>query len=250
MSAKKLRIIQATDLHISPSDAPVNRYDSRKNWLAALTAIQNLEPDLLVLSGDLASLKGEIESYQWLANTLTDIDIPYEIMMGNHDKLNTLKSIFSISEQDVIGRKLCYQRQYQGQPIYFVDTADHTLSDAQIEWLQQCDQAENKNALLFIHHPPIDCGTAFMDKNHALKEREKVWAVLSQLKHIQHIFCGHYHTERSIYLDNKNVHITPSTMNQIQTELNGFGAEHSVAGWRVIDWDGAQLITHVHYLWD
>ncbi len=65
---------------------------------------------------------------------------------------------------------------------------------------------------------------------------------------IKNIFCGHYHTDKTIIKEGKNIVITPSTMFQLSTDQIEYKVDSYRAGWRLIEWDGAQLKTSVFYL--
>jgi len=92
------------------------------------------------------------------------------------------------------------------------------------------------------------CNCEFMDRKHSLRNHEEVWQVLTELPAINHIFCGHYHTEKSVRRDGKFVHITPSTMLQIDKKTCKFNVENTLAGWRMIEWHNDDFSTYVEYL--
>lgn len=242
-----LRLAQLSDIHITPTDEPIRGMDSRRHFLAVLEELRDEALDLLVISGDLAFNEGETEAYEWIREALADFPVPYLLMMGNHDNLHNLDAIFQL-ERDQLNGYLCYERDIKGYHLLFLDTAAHQLPSVQQEWLAERCEADARPKLLFMHHPPLHCGCAFMDGRHYLRNRDSVWEQLCRHDNLPFVFCGHYHTERHIMRDGKQVFITPSTLMQIGQDHEKFSIEHMRPGWRMIEWDGEELRTHVHYI--
>ena len=237
-----LTLIQISDVHIPASADMVCDVDARHNLLTLLKVFKQQTWDLLVVSGDLAALYGEIEAYRWLKQQLDALQRPYVIIAGNHDRRDTLSQVFTFKDLPVkLNHPIYYRYDIHDLPLLFLDTSDNTLSDNQIDWLKQQDQHLTQPALLFMHHPPIDCQCYFMDKRYPLLNRDAVWSQLKKLKNIQHIFCGHYHTAKRLYRDGKWIYICPSTMNQINPLNPNYSASDKTPAWRVIQWDGEQV---------
>lgn len=244
-----LTIAQVSDIHIGETAELQNNVDMRQQFLAVLTALKAYPLDLLVLSGDLALLAGEMPAYQWIKQQLIDFPVPYVIMAGNHDSVENLIEVFEVPEQDLVGYALCFSRQIKGRTLLFLDTASYRLSDSQQAWLQRQLAKTTEPVLVFMHHPPTLCDCRFMDSRYSLQNIEEVWPILAEAPNVQHIFCGHYHTGRDCEREGKQIHITPSTMLQIDTESTEFVVASRDAGWRLIEWhaDG-NLYTQVNYL--
>ncbi len=243
-----LRIAQISDLHIAATDAAHYNLDVRAHLRAVVTAILAQQPDVLVVSGDLAAIAGEPEAYVWLDEIFQEFTCPVHIMMGNHDRLAAFNSAFKL-DNNIQNQQLYYRIDYPETTLLFLDSAPANLSGEQLDWLQAQDQML-EDALLFVHHPPLLCGSVFMDDKHKLKNHEESWEVIRKLKHIQHIFSGHYHTERTLCVDNKSLHLTPSTMLQIDTKHPTFKQQHAFPGWRWIEYDGQRLQTWCDYIFE
>ncbi|MCV6636545.1 metallophosphoesterase [Candidatus Albibeggiatoa sp. nov. NOAA] len=240
-----LRIVQLTDIHIDTPDKPYYDIDVKGKFLSALEKISTYpDIDLLIISGDLAAHEGEIESYQWIEQQLKYVTVPYIVMAGNHDNMQNMQQVFDIDENHLHDGMLYFRQEVKGFPLLFLDTANYFLPQIQLDWLKKQPHVPS---FLFMHHPPTFCNCIYMDNKYPLQNRDEVWPQLVQLPHIEHIFCGHYHTARSIFKDQKAIHIAPSTMLQIAACTKGFGAANHHPGWRVIEWDGKQLNTFVEY---
>ena len=243
-----MRIIQITDLHIAEISQPtILDIDVWSKFRRVLAQAKNLKPDLLVVSGDLCYDVGQLSIYRWIKDELDLSGLNYQVMPGNHDDSSMMAAVFDVPLQENT-RENFYSKQYDTGKILFLDSAKAVLSDDQWNWLEQ-ELESNDPMLIFIHHPPLLANTPFMDNNHSFKQKERFAEALAQKKKRTPIFCGHYHTERSIQSTYFNVFITPSTMAQIDAENPDYALDHLTPGFRMIDWDGEQVITSVKYLW-
>lgn len=247
MQSEMIRIAQISDIHIGGSPDPVQDIDVRTNFLQVLQAVTQMEIDLLVLSGDLAAEEGEPGAYQWVQETMHDFPVPWVVMGGNHDQVSTMAQYLDIQD-DLKNGLLYFQREVKGRHLFFLDSSQNVIQTEQLDWLYQQVSAIPHEVLLFIHHPPALCGCHFMDERHPLRNIEPVRETLRSLPNIHNIFVGHYHTEKLVVQDYKNIHLTPSTMMQIDTHAPSFRMEHVRPGWRIIDWGLDRMDTEVHYL--
>ncbi|MEN8217118.1 MAG: metallophosphoesterase [Pseudomonadota bacterium] len=248
MMSNNLVIAQVTDLHIGPSDISYRGIKVREQFLDVLQVLANKELDLLVLSGDLAAIEGEPEAYAWLRQVLTTFPYPYIVMAGNHDHAVRMKRAFDLADSDMSRGMLYFSRTIKGKRLLFLDSSSYRIPKQQLEWLSTQLADSRERVLLFIHHPPLLCDCQFMDECHALQNIDDVLQVLDQSPQIQHIFCGHYHADKTVEKNGKSFHLTPSTVFQIDTENPEFAIEHTKPGWRIIEWENRQVQTYVEYL--
>jgi len=245
----KLVIAQVTDLHIGSSDVLYRGLNGRKQFVEVLQVLAKTKLDLLVLSGDLAASEGEPEAYAWLRQVLTTFPYPYVVMAGNHDHAVRMKRAFDLADSDVSQGMLYFSRTIKGKRLLFLDSSFYRIPKQQLEWLNTQLADYKKPTLLFVHHPPLLCECLFMDECHCLRNIDEVWRVLDQLPQIEHIFCGHYHADKTVLKNGKSVHLTPSTIFQIDTENPQFAIKHnSKPGWRMIEWVGNKVQTYAEYL--
>jgi Icc protein len=243
-----LIMAQVSDLHIGPSNLLYRGINARQQFLGVLQVLANKPLDLLVLSGDLAALEGEPEAYAWIKQTLATFPYPYIVMVGNHDHVSRMKRIFELPDSEVSDGMLFFSRVVKGRRLLFLDSSPYRIAKQQLEWLTIHLAEQSEPVLLFVHHPPLLCGCQFMDEHHALQNIDEVWQVLAACPQIQHIFCGHYHAEKTVIKNNKFIHLTPSTVFQIETQNPPFRIEHITPGWRIIEWKETQVQTYVEWL--
>ncbi|RKZ51610.1 MAG: hypothetical protein DRR16_11745 [Candidatus Parabeggiatoa sp. nov. 3] len=247
--ATNLLIAQVTDMHIGPSNVSFRGINVREQFLKVLEVLAKKRLDLLVLSGDLAAAEGEPEAYTWIKAALENFPHPYMLMAGNHDHVIRMRRVFDLPDNEHSPSMLFFAKTIKGKRLLFLDSSRYRVTKPQIEWLTaELAKNDNKPVLLFIHHPPHLCGCQFMDDHHALQTPDEVWQILEQSSAVQHIFCGHYHVDKTVVINDKLIHLTPSTVFQIEADNPEFAIEHTKPGWRMIDCKGTQVRTRVEYL--
>lgn len=249
MIEERLRIAQISDIHIGPTDDLVQNIDVRANFLKCLDAVRGKAIDLVVLSGDIAADRAEPGAYEWVAGIMKDFPIPWVVMGGNHDKISTMQKYFDL-EADLKNGMLYFKREIKGHKLFFLDSSTNKVDSEQLQWLQKEAAQTEDEVMMFMHHPPAICGCLFMDTKYPLRNIDEVRAAFKKIHNMHNIFVGHYHAEKFIVQDGKNIHLTPSTFMQIDTRTPNFRMEHSSPGWRIIDWYNGRLDTEVHYALD
>lgn len=246
MADDRIRIAQVSDIHIGPTEGLVQDIDVRANFLKTLNAILEKAVDLVVISGDIAADRAEPEAYEWVASVLKEYPLPYVLMGGNHDRISTMAEFFEFGD-DLKNGMLYFKRELKGHHLFFLDSSTNVVQTEQLHWLRDEAAKVEGEVLLFIHHPPAISGCVFMDNKYPLQNIDEVRRILKQIPNLHNIFVGHYHAEKFVVQDGKNIHLTPSTFMQIDTRTPFFRMEHTMPGWRIIDWYDGRLDTEVHY---
>lgn len=242
-----MRIIQITDIHIPAKGEETYGIDVHQNFLDSLQKAKSLEPDHLVISGDLCNIDGDRETYEWVKARLELVDIPYSLLVGNHDDGGLMSEVFGLSHLMVNG-ELFYKYFFGNQSCLFLDTGRHLLSEQQLEWLANELRVLQGDVLIFMHHPPLFGGVPFMDNKYALQNRTAVQKILFNHINNIHIFCGHYHVDKVLHQNNVTVYITPSTYFQIDQHSEEFKVDHKRIGLREIVIEDGYMSTAVHYV--
>lgn len=243
----EITIAHLTDIHIGPSTNPIRDIDVRRHFINTLRNIETAAPDLIVLGGDQAARDGELEAYEWIKPHLDQTGIHYTIIPGNHDSIHNLVQVFNLGK-DLKSEELYYIRNMKGFKLVFMDSSREIVSENQLEWLRAETGDPNSPVLLFIHHPPLFCNCTFMDRKYPLKNRDLVFDLMCEQPSIAHIFCGHYHTEKTIRDRHKNIYLTPSTMMQMDPDKADYAISATNPGWRFIRWNGLRMETSVRYI--
>jgi 3',5'-cyclic-AMP phosphodiesterase len=243
-----MRIIQITDLHINSSDEPVNGVDTRLNFIKAMNEAHDLNPEMLVITGDLCYQTGNTEVYKWIKRKLENCGFNnYKIIGGNHDDIISLADVFGLSDI-VIDGELFY---FIEPDLFFLDTAKGYCNQYQLDWFKEnLSAAESLNPLIFMHHPPFKAGVPHMDNSYAYQQSDLFKQICLEAGKFPYVFCGHYHNEITVLNDGISVFITPSTYLQIGMKSDEFEIDHTVAGFRVIDINNNKFKTTVRNVFD
>ncbi|MCG8569848.1 MAG: metallophosphoesterase [Spirochaetes bacterium] len=242
------RIAHISDIHVGLENELPYGVDVRYHFLRILQSVKASAIDLIILTGDVTFRSKAKIPYHWVKEQLDLNQLPYFIIPGNHDDAAEMAEIFNLTDL-LKQNKLYYQKYFKDQSLIFLDSSTAIIDQFQLDWLEQIDKTEQKSHLLFVHHPPILCNCYYMDKKYPLKNHQEVFQRISQLKNVDHIFSGHYHTEKILSIKNKNIYLTPSTFYQIDSQSKSFKIEHHYPGWRYISWNGQRLETQAKYVY-
>jgi Icc protein len=234
MTCKTLKIGQISDIHIGEDENLVQGIDVRSNFLKALHSKSMKDIDLLVLSGDLANEDGEPGAYRFILEQVKDLSVPFLVIPGNHDRLETMAEFFDLGDK-IHNGKCYYKYDICGRTLFFLDSACGVISGDQLEWLKVEAAKESGEVFLFVHHPPCLCGHRFMDSRYSLKNKEEFQSVLAEIPNLTHIFCGHYHSHFELDMGRHKVHVAPSTQMQIDSHAPNFILKSSAPEWMVIE---------------
>lgn len=243
-----MRIIQITDLHINHNDDLVNNVDTRKNFVKVLDEATALNPDLMVFTGDLCYQRSNPKIYEWIKSKLTERNISnYYVIPGNHDNSIELAHSFDL-DHCIHGEELYYIRYPN---MLFLDTSPGYCSIGQWNWLEEMlKNISMENLFVFMHHPPFKAGVPHMDEKYAFSQSEIFRNIFSDYKGKIFVFCGHYHNEITMKIDNFDVFVSPSTYLQISPKTIDFTIDHTIPAYRIIDIDNQILKTSVKYVFD
>src|ERR1043166_2951622 len=90
-------IAQITDMHLRPRGQPANRVvETNMMTERAIDAVIALRPrpDVVLITGDLVD-RGLVEEYEQLKIILRRLDIPFFMILGNHDRRESFRRVFS-----------------------------------------------------------------------------------------------------------------------------------------------------------
>lgn len=243
-----MHIIQVSDPHLADASTATNGVDPREHYTRVVRRIRALAPDHVVLTGDLSLRAPLREDVEWAVNRMRLTEAPLEVVPGNHDDARDVAEVCG-REASLLGERLCYTRAFGDWDALFLDTSRGYLERAQVDWLQQHVQTARRGLLAFMHHPPLACGVPFMDDNHAFQDAgHEVFNILFGGPDPVHVFCGHYHTARTVSVGPHTVHLCPATYLQIDPTSEKFVVASRTPGIRHIVLDGDRLRTWVEWL--
>lgn len=228
-----VKIIQITDLHIDIEGESPFDIDVRQNFLKIIDKIKILEPEHLVISGDLCYRDGDESIYNWIRKVVDATGIPYSVIAGNHDDSALLAKTFEL-EHLMTGDELFFAKKLGKSTTLFLDSSKGYHSVKQLKWLKRQLKNAKDELFVFMHHPPILAGVPFMDGKYALQDIKAIQEIFfAHPKNIS-IFTGHYHVEKSIRINNLLIQITPSLFFQIDQGSVDFKVDHHYIALREI----------------
>lgn len=242
-----MKIAQITDLHIGFDGQDTFNVDVRDNFLLILGEVVFEEPDLIVITGDLCFDQGDKSIYLWIKERLDNTEIPYHVIPGNHDDAEMMMEVFEI-DYSHSEDELYFAKKLSKTTALFLDNSKASHSDNQKKWLKRQLHQADKNLVVFSHYPPAKCNVAFMDNKHPMKDMKDIQELFHKYKKNIYLFCGHYHAEKMIHLDNLHISITPSTYIQINPNKEEFEVDSYQIGYRLIELSKSKCMSRVKYI--
>lgn len=197
------KIIVFTDTHMQPQ-AGAEKPDPDVQLKKGITHVNefNGDADLVVFCGDLTD-KGDVGSYEMLKERLADLNIPYKLLLGNHDNRENFLTVFNDVQLDENGfvqqtidmgsLRLILLDTLHGPPYDYPSSHMGKLCERRLEWLDaQLASAGEKDCIIFMHHPPHNTGFIAMDTI-KLIDGSAFYNVVKTHDNVSQLVCGHVH---------------------------------------------------------
>jgi len=247
-----MRILQLSDIHIGSGPERLEGVDIEENFRACLADGASRGADVVLVNGDLCLFSGDPGSYEWIRSELRNCGLPWLVLPGNHDDSGMMNEAFGLNEHYRPAEREIYRKlEWEGRPVYLLDTAAGDISRAQAEWLRKglAGDAAGPEPLIFMHHPPMRMSVPFMDNiDMPSPDTAAFFDVLAASRSNVNIFVGHYHVEKTARFRNASVSIGPSTYFQIDQVSTDFKVDHLRPGYRLIEIHPDRLLSACHYL--
>lgn len=248
------RIVHVSDLHLRPPGKLLYRQiDTAGAFAKAIRRINALapQPDIVVISGDLANT-GAAAEYAALRALLADLHAPCALLPGNHDDALALRAAFP-GQPWAAGPLAQQRRETDAGDLLLVDSTiageeGGAIGYAQLAWLDAAVR-DDRDALLFLHHPPVRTGIAGMDAI-GLAGATRLAAWLAGHPRVRCVFCGHVHRAVFTSFAGRPLAIAPSPAHQIALDLGGDASAlawtDEPGGMLLIDWEpGVAPVVHL-----
>lgn len=197
------RLAQISDLHlVAPGQLLRKTIDSRTKAEQAFTKALSLNPDALLITGDLAQRKNDIydDVRAWFGQLSAESGISLIAIGGNHDPVDSVDASFStprLAHGPRVGNGVYTLGQHDQLRIITVDTggvgARHGhLEHEQLDWLAEVLQTSAPaGTVLVMHHAPID-SLIQAQRGSGLDNPEALAQVVTGTD-VRVILSGHYH---------------------------------------------------------
>ena len=194
--ARPFLLVQLSDFHIGADWAdgdPVARLAATVESIGA----QSLQPDAVLVSGDLAENAMDAE-YEQVRELLAPLSGPLYVLPGNHDDRRALHRHFGVPGAD--GEPVQYAADLGPVRLIAVDTTrpgedPGALDAARLGWLDdELNKAPTTPTLLAMHHPPLSTGIPVWDEiGLAEPDRQALGDVVARHPQVRRIVAGHLH---------------------------------------------------------
>jgi 3',5'-cyclic AMP phosphodiesterase CpdA len=93
------------------------------------------------------------------------------------------------------------------------------LCATRLDWLEARLAESGKPTILFMHHPPFECGLAELDGMRLNVGAERLAAIVRDHPNIERILCGHVHRPIQVRWAGTIACASPSTAHQVTLDL-------------------------------
>jgi Icc protein len=222
-------LAQISDLHIKrPGALAYRRVDTGAALARCVAALNALKPrpDVVIMTGDLVD-QGEPEQYTHLKTLLAPLEIPYYLLVGNHDDRTALREAFSDrAELRTGGDFVHYAADIGPLRLIALDSivpgqSAGNLCDARLAWLEaQLGAAKGQPVIVALHHPPFECGIGHMDAIRLDPQAaERLAALLVRYPNVERVICGHVHRPMFVRFGGTIASAVPAPAHQVALDL-------------------------------
>jgi Icc protein len=213
-------------------------------------------PDIVLATGDLVE-RGKPEEYAHLKRLLAPLAMPVHLIPGNHDARDALREVFT--DHAYLPSSGFIQYAIEDLPVRLIalDTlvvgkGHGELCDERLTWLEARLGESDRPTILFMHHPPFDCGISAFDGFRLVQGEPELARLVRRHGNVERVMCGHVHRPIQVRWAGTMASIAPATAHQATLDLHE-GAPLSMMmeppGIALHLWrPGTGLVTHVSYI--
>ncbi|MDA1049745.1 MAG: metallophosphoesterase [Planctomycetota bacterium] len=237
-------VLQLTDLHLMTDPSAVlqdicTRVEVERvfAYVRAGIASGRWSFDQIVITGDLAHDE-QRATYDILREMLGDWLPTCKLLLGNHDSRPFIREVFpelAPREPDFLTFS-CRVGDWQliGLESHISGEVEGELGERQLEWLAaELRLHAQQPTVLFVHHPPFDVGSAWVDAL-GLRDAESLLQVATSAPQVKAICTGHVHQEREKRVGDLQLLTTPSAAVQFGVDSPEFSLDSIPPGFRVL----------------
>ncbi len=250
-------LAQITDLHIGFDAVNVDEFNRLRldQVIARLTGGPNV-PDVLLATGDLTD-RGDAASYARLREVLDVVPWPVLPCVGNHDVREAFVECFP-GFADANGF-IQYDRCFGDLRLVVIDTLEEgrhggAFCDVRARWLTDAlAQHRDMPTYIVMHHPPFDCGIAWMTTDSGEPWVERFAEAISGATQLRGLICGHLHRSLTAQWRGLTAAVCSSTAPQVSLDLRPIdvgtpdGRPMIVAedpAYALHHWNGSELVSY------
>ena len=237
MDTTPIRIAQISDIHLfaNPQSELLGvKTEESIRAVAVLLQKADPQPDLIILSGDLAQDFSET-AYLRIIEIFKEWNIPIYYLPGNHDDPKVMTKTYQGTP-------------FQAGPVIALNhweiillnshkpgAVEGYLAETELALLKNFLQLnQDKHAAIVFHHQPYPVGCAWLD-NLCLKNANAFWEIVSEFHRVKLVLFGHIHQVSEKKYNGIPCYSAPSTCIQFKTQSDRFALEKLPPGYRWIE---------------
>lgn len=195
-----VKFIHISDTHITTPGHKLHNNDPREKLKVCIDEIKRVYTDIafLIITGDVIH-DNDPECFSFIKETLSELSIPWWIVLGNHDSKYALYTAIPDYPQDPNGF-VQFTIETPAGPCIILDTVNEGqivggFCEKRLNWFSSQLEILSEPALLFLHHPPFMVGLPAVDPfSLSAESTEQFLNILKPHKEkIRHMFMGHLH---------------------------------------------------------
>lgn len=252
-------IAQISDMHLKPpGELLYKRIDTAGFLERAVAHVMALDPrpDVVLATGDLVD-GGKVEEYALLRRLFAPLSMPVYLIPGNHDARDPMREVFA--DRAYLPGNGFLQYTVEDGPVRLIalDTlmpgkGFGVMCAERLDWLEARLGESDRPTVLFMHHPPFECGIDAFDGMRLNEGGERLAEIVRRHPRVERVMCGHVHRPIQVRWAGTMGSIAPSTAHQATLDLQD-GAPLSLRmeppGVALHLWKpGAGLVTHLSYV--
>jgi len=193
-----MKLIHVTDPHLVEPGEQLYGLDPERRFAGFVDSVnrENPDADLCLVTGDLADV-GEAAAYRALRGHLERLQVPWRVLIGNHDNREIFRTCFPEAPVDGAGFVQDAIATDAGT-LLLLDTLEPGVAAGgycatRRAWLAERLGESEGPVLLAMHHPPFDVGIPRLDRIGLQDQAAFAETLLPHAGRIRHIFFGHLH---------------------------------------------------------
>jgi Icc protein len=232
-SSRKVRLIQLSDPHLGGgADYKLSGVKTLESLNDVLADISHHESSIsrFIVTGDIAA-HGAVLEYQLFAKQMAQFNTPFSWLPGNHDDPQVMAGGLGVGfEREIrVGNWLLLLLNSKK-----LGEIGGDIDPEEIEYAAQAARKHEGPVAVFFHHPPVDVGCAWLDKQ-KVENSTELLGTLAACGNVKAIFTGHVHQDFTKVVNDISVHTSLSTCFQFEANSKDFALSSGGPGYRWLD---------------
>ena len=231
-----MRVLHLTDPHLFASESGELRgVNTHRSLQRVLDHYQSGDwvADVAIVSGDLVQ-DDSAQAYERFRSLLGTLALPVYCCPGNHDVRTLMQE--AVSSEPF---HYCATSTHGNWTLIGIDScvtgeAGGLISDTELQRvMDELQKSNTPHALLYLHHPPIDLGSKWLDSVR-LENGSQLLTQLQEADTARVLLFGHAHQAADTDVGTLRILGTPSTCRQFKPGSDRYAVDDNPPAYRQI----------------